>query len=101
MVKTKTSGVVINEISHVVHVDDVPYYMPPTEYRLLGYLMRNKNTLIDRKTLSKHLKINGSDASRAVDSYIARLRKHGIDRIKTITGYGYRFDATAEDKIID
>jgi len=68
------------------------------EYKLLEYLIKNKNTVIDRnKILDDVWGYDNESSSRTLDVHIAKLRNkleenHIPQYIQTIRGIGYKFE---------
>lgn len=84
--------------THEVTVDDKPVRMTPKELKLLKYFVENPDRVISRnELLSEVWEISGNLQTRAVDQFIARLRKIiEIDNaapvhLLTIRDAGYRF----------
>lgn len=90
------SGIVINQNSHTVSVDNEYIDLTPKEYELLSYFIINKGKVLSRDTLLS--KIWGYDYFgdlRTVDTHIKKLRaklKEKGSHIKTLIKVGYRFD---------
>lgn len=65
---------------------------------LLEYLMRNRGSVVSRGMLLEHVwDMNADPFSNTIESHILNVRKKlGIhknkDIIKTISGYGYKFE---------
>ena len=88
---------VIDCIKHEVLVADKLISLGPTEYKLLVYLLRNKNKVCSREVLMEKV-WSGKDTltDRTVDVHIRRVRKAlegtGIEKkINTIRSFGYIF----------
>jgi DNA-binding response OmpR family regulator len=85
----------INTYEHKVFEKSNEVPLCKKEYVLLEYMARNKNRAISRSELLDHIwdykRINSSNT---VDVHINRLRKKIENKksIKTIHGFGYRFD---------
>jgi len=86
--------------THEVLVDGTPVKMTPKELKLLRYFLENPQRVISRQELlSQVWEMNGNLQTRAVDQFIARLRKF-IEtdpatprHLLTIRDAGYRFVA--------
>ena len=84
--------------THEVFVDDVAVRMTPKELKLLQYFIENNGRVISRDELLREVwGVSGNLQTRAVDQFIARLRKH-IEpdstvpiHLLTIRDAGYRF----------
>jgi two-component system OmpR family response regulator len=68
----------------------------PQEFKLLEYLMRNKNRPVTRKMLlEKVWDIHFDPHTNVVESHVSRLRsrlndRFAVDLIQTVRGVGYR-----------
>ncbi len=87
--------------THEVRVDSAPVKMTPKELKLLRYFLENPARVISRQELlSQVWEMNGNLQTRAVDQFIARLRKIiEVDpanpiHLLTIRDAGYRFVVT-------
>ncbi|HEX7150554.1 MAG TPA: response regulator transcription factor [Thermoanaerobaculia bacterium] len=65
------------------------------ELELLWMLVRNRPAVVSRdRILSEVWQVADDVETRTVDAHIRNLRKKiGKDRIRTVIGYGYRFEA--------
>jgi len=65
------------------------------EFELLWILIRNRPAVVSRdRILSEVWQMADDVETRTVDAHIRNLRKKiGKDRISTVIGYGYRFEA--------
>ncbi|UXH80941.1 winged helix-turn-helix domain-containing protein [Roseateles amylovorans] len=77
-----------------------PLDLTPIEFRLLHILASQPGRVYARMQLLDLLHVDGREVTdRAVDSHIKNLRRKleragaGSDRIRSIYGVGYRFDA--------
>ena len=90
------AGIVINQDSHTVSIDNDYIDLTPKEYELLMYLMINKGKVLSRDTLLS--KVWGYDYFgdlRTVDTHIKKLRSKLGDKashIKTVIKAGYKFE---------
>ena len=89
-------NIILNETSGVVTVDGEPVTLSHAQIALLSTFMRHPNQLLTRDqliSLTFDDEFDGFD--RAIDSQVARLRKHvnrnGSQPIQTVYGAGYRF----------
>lgn len=77
--------------------DGLPVAVTPLEFRLLAYLLLNRDRTVPPHELVDHL--YGTDDAReanAVEAIITRLRrKLGSDAIQTRRGFGYMFGSGA------
>lgn len=89
-------GLVLDDSSHEVYVDEKLVPLTPKEYELLKYLMDNKNIAISRENLLSNIwgyDYYGED--RTIDTHIKTLRNHlGKYRkfIVTLRKVGYKFE---------
>ena len=77
-----------------VHVDGEEVKLAKKELELLWMLVRNSPSVVSRdRILSEVWQMAEDVETRTVDAHIRNLRKKiGKDRIKTVIGYGYRFE---------
>lgn len=87
-------GIKIDEVKHLVNIDDKNIDLSPKEYDLILYFMKNLNKAVHRETL---LNVIWGDEyfgdTRTVDTHINRLRnKLGSYAIylKTVRSFGYK-----------
>ncbi|MCX6152902.1 MAG: response regulator transcription factor [Candidatus Kapabacteria bacterium] len=105
--KLKCNDLELDTISHTAYRFGVEIELTTKEYSLLEYLMRNKNRILSRSTITQHVwKHNFDPESNIIDVYIKRLRSK-IDRddtkplIQSIRGVGYRMrENTNEEEVI-
>ncbi len=84
----------IDEMSRKVYFGEKELILPPKEYELLVYMAKNKGIALSREQiLDKVWEYDYLGDLRTVDTHIKKLRKKLDGRyIKTIHGYGYRFE---------
>jgi DNA-binding response OmpR family regulator len=77
-----------------VYVDGEEVKLAKKELELLWMLVRNRPSVVSRdRILSEVWQVAEDVETRTVDAHIRNLRKKiGKDRIKTVIGYGYRFE---------
>ena len=92
----KIAGIEIDDLAHVVYIDNEKIELTPKEYDLLKYLIENKNIALSRENLLSSIwgyDFYGDD--RTIDTHIktlrARLGKYR-DLIKTVRGMGYKIE---------
>lgn len=92
----KIKGIEIDDLAHVVFIDNEKIELTPKEYDLLKYLIENKNIALSRENLLSSIwgyDFYGDD--RTVDTHIktlrARIGKYR-DLIKTVRGMGYKIE---------
>jgi DNA-binding response OmpR family regulator len=85
---------------HIVSIAGRPVALTPTEFRLLGTLVREAGQVLSREQLiQKVLGLDFDGFDRTIDVHILNLRrKLGDDPahpryIKTVYGAGYKFEA--------
>ncbi|KAA5540520.1 response regulator transcription factor [Roseiconus nitratireducens] len=96
--QVKFGNVMVHFLNHEVHVDGKPVRMTPKQLKLLRYFVENPDRVISRsELLSEVWEINGNLQTRAVDQFIAQLRKiiepdsTAPIHLLTIRDAGYRF----------
>jgi DNA-binding response OmpR family regulator len=89
---------------HSVIVAGRPVDLTPTEFRLLGALVREAGQVLSREQLiEKVLGLDFDGFDRTIDVHILNLRRKLSDDparpryIKTVYGVGYRFEASSND----
>jgi two-component system response regulator ResD len=87
-------GLIINELSHEVLIDDNEIYLSPKEYDLLLYFVKNKGIVLSRdKILDGVWGMDYYGELRTVDTHVKRLREKLLDKaylITTVRGSGYK-----------
>lgn len=78
-----------------VYVDGEEVRLAKKELELLWMLVRNRPAVVSRdRILSEVWQVADDVETRTVDAHIRNLRKKiGKDRIRTVIGYGYRFES--------
>lgn len=90
-------GIAIDNLSHRVSVDDTFISLAPREYRLLLFMLGNRDRVFSRRQLLVHVwDRDATVGPRTVDVHVRRLRgllePFGYDRyLQTVRGSGYRF----------
>ena len=78
-----------------VEVDGREVALTPTEFRLLAFLMRNRNQVVSQLQLLEAVWGNAGADPHQVRLYVSYLRrklnKAGADPIETVRGFGYRY----------
>ena len=78
-----------------VEVDGREVALTPTEFRLLAFLMRNRNQVVSQAQLLEEVWGNADADPHQVRLYVSYLRRKlneaGVDRIETVRGFGYRY----------
>lgn len=97
MAVRQVEGITLDEASRSVRVDGLERALKPKEYDLLRYLMLNQGVVLSRdQILGQVWGFDYSGGDRTVDVHVSNLRRklgaHG-ERIQTVAGVGYRFEA--------
>lgn len=85
----------LDQIQHVVKRDNQVIDLTVKEFKLLEYLLRNKNTVLTRSAIIEHIwEITFDTGTNVLDVYMTRLRKkmdddYDVKLIHTIRGVGY------------
>jgi DNA-binding response OmpR family regulator len=78
-----------------VEVDGREVALTPTEFRLLAFLMRNRNQVVSQLQLLEEVWGNTDADPHQVRLYVSYLRRKlseaGVDPIETVRGFGYRY----------
>lgn len=89
----RSGGLAVDLNRMTVSRDGMPVAVTPLEYRLLAYLLLNRDRTVPPHELVEHL--YGTDDAReanAIEAIITRLRrKLGAEAIQTRRGFGYCF----------
>ncbi len=89
---------IIDTEQHSLKVHDTSIQLSQTEFKLLTYMINNQGNVLSRDQILNN--VWGFDyygTARTVDTHMNRLRiklKDAGDYIKTIRGYGYKFEVT-------
>ena len=90
--------VTLNTTSQEVSVDDQAIEITAYEYRLLHYLIMNRNKVVSKTELVDHIYDEDADRdSNVIEVFVGRLRKKldpegVIQPIQTLRGRGYRLN---------
>jgi two-component system alkaline phosphatase synthesis response regulator PhoP len=84
-----------------VYVDGEEVRLARKELELLWMLVRNRPAVVSRdRILAEVWQMADDVETRTVDAHIRNLRKKiGKDRIRTVIGYGYRFETEGEEAV--
>jgi DNA-binding response OmpR family regulator len=87
----RLGGIVIDDASRRVRVDDELVHLTPTEFDLLLYLAERPDEVVSREQLLMNVwGYHDGAGARTVDSHIRALRrKLGNDVVRTVHGVGY------------
>ncbi len=100
--KLKCGDLLLDTISHLAFRQGKEIELTTKEYALLEYLMRNKNRILSRSTITQHVwKHNFDPESNIIDVYVKRLRSkidkdESMQLIQSIRGVGYRMREAGE-----
>lgn len=95
----RSGELLLDEESQTLRIgDQAPRQLTATEFRLLRYFMRNPGKPLSKSRLTEHVYEYDADRdSNVIEVYVNRLRKYlGKERIRTLRGQGYRFEADPE-----
>jgi len=102
--KLRAGDMVLDTVSHLAYRHGREIELTTKEYALLEYMMRNKNRILSRSTITQHVwKHNFDPESNIIDVYIKRLRSN-IERddekplVQSIRGVGYRLREFASEE---
>lgn len=95
--KLQCGDLIVDTVAHLAYRFGREIELTTTEYALLEYLMKNKNRILSRSTITQHVWKHSFDPeSNIIDVYIKRLRSK-IERndgskslIQSVRGVGYR-----------
>lgn len=94
--KLSFNGITLNLDTYKVYIDDKEIELSNKDFKLLEYLMMNKNIVLNRNIiLSRVWGYDFDGDERVVDTHIKRIRKvlgDKADYIKTIINVGYCFE---------
>lgn len=87
-------GLTMDEDSFEVWRNDTPVYLSLTEFRLLGYLIRNPDLVLSKARIRDGVWPGRRGSLNLVEAYVSLLRKKidtiGPPLIQTVRGMGYR-----------
>jgi DNA-binding response OmpR family regulator len=101
--KIKCGDLVLDTVSHIAVRDGKEIELTSKEYALLEYMMRNKNRILSRSTITQHVwKHNFDPDSNIIDVYVKRLRskidyKKNKQLVQSVRGVGYRIKDFEDD----
>ncbi|MBN2838293.1 MAG: response regulator transcription factor [Fusobacteriaceae bacterium] len=96
-VEIKEDGLIVDSSKHKVYLEGEELLLTPKEFILLNYMMKNKGLVLSREQILAAVWDFDYDGDmRTVDTHIKRVRKKLKGKyIKTIHGYGYKFQEDA------
>lgn len=94
--KLSFGGIEVDQVAHVVRIDDDIIELSYKEFELLCFFMENKGIALSREKILNHVwNYDYFGDARTIDTHVKKLRsklgKKG-ELIKTIWGMGYKFD---------
>lgn len=92
-VETSENGLIIDIAKHKVFLDGKELFLTPKEFILLNYMTKNRGLVLTRdQILAAVWDFDYDGDARTVDTHIKRVRKKLEGKfIKTVHGYGYKF----------
>lgn len=93
----RCGAIVLDPRDTRVTLDGVPVKLTSHEFRVLSYLMHQRDRVVSQTELTEHIYSQDFDReSNTVEVFIARLRrKLGASSIETVRGLGYRMGAAS------
>ena len=93
----RCGNIVLDPRNTRVTLDGAPVRLTSHEFRVLSYLMHQRDRVVSQSELTEHIYAQDFDReSNTVEVFIARLRrKLGAASIETIRGLGYRMGAVS------
>jgi two-component system, OmpR family, response regulator len=87
-------GITLDEDAHRVWSGEEEVFLSPTEYRLLRYLLLNRDRVVSKNQILEHVwDYDYAGDLAAVETYISYLRRKLDDQdarlIRTVRGFGY------------
>jgi two-component system OmpR family response regulator len=88
----RAGSIVLDPRTTRVTLDGVPVKLTSHEFRVLSYIMHQRDRVVSQSELTEHIYAQDFDReSNTVEVFIARLRrKLGATSIETVRGLGYR-----------
>lgn len=100
----EANGIVVDQVSRRVYVDDEEIEFTYKEFEFLSYLIKNKGIVLSREKIMNAIwGFDFEGESRTVDVHIAFLRQklgEKGDYIKTIRNVGYKMEDKWKEKSI-
>ena len=92
----KISGIILNELSRTVTIDDKEVELTHTQFDLLTMFLKNQGIALTRETIIEKIWGYTYEADdRTIDAHIKLLRSklgNYKNAVKTIRGVGYKFE---------
>jgi DNA-binding response OmpR family regulator len=98
------TGWTLDRAAFTIQKDGGPTIYPTrSEFIVLRMMAERPGQLCLREAVFEYVPALGARDTlmQAVDSYIKRLRKKGVDAIRTRYGFGYYWDATVPIRVIN
>ncbi len=95
--------VMLDEDAHRVWVGEEEVSLSPTEFRLLRYLLMNRDRVVSKNQILEHVwDYDFAGDQSAVETYVSYLRRKLGDKdaeiISTVRGFGYSMRSPSERK---
>lgn len=93
----RCGAIVLDPRDTRVTLNGLPVKLTSHEFRVLSYLMHQRDRVVSQTELTEHIYSQDFDReSNTVEVFIARLRrKLGTSAIETVRGLGYRMNSTS------
>jgi DNA-binding response OmpR family regulator len=91
-------GLVLDTRAMQVSRDGIPINLTPQEYRLVAFLLHNRDRVVSQMEITEHLYAQDFEReSNSVEVLVGRVRKKlGRDLVKTRRGFGYTIGGEGE-----
>lgn len=86
----ESNSIIVSPKKHMVYINGSEKTLPKKVFDVLYYLIENKNKIVSRQQMLRD--VWGNDVyvgHRTIDVHIRKIRKIGIDSIKTFKGIGF------------
>lgn len=92
----KAGGIVLDEVAHMVAIDDKSIDLSFKEFELLSYFMKNEGRALTRENILNQVwNYDYFGDARTIDTHVKKLRNKMGNKgsyIHTIWGMGYKFE---------
>lgn len=96
----EVEGIFLDKSHFKARLDGRPFDLTTTEFKLLSLMLERRGRTLSRETLLRDVwNYTASVDTRTVDTHMRRLREKlekYSDRLETVRGEGYRFNAVAK-----
>jgi len=94
--RIEAGGIILDKATHTVTIDGKQVELSVKEFELLAYFLENRSLALSReKILNNVWDYDYFGDARTIDTHVKKLRSKMGDKgdyIKTIWGYGYKFE---------